>query len=119
MEEYHGIIIDASQKFKSIFKNLRILGQKKSEKNKWVLYRIGVAAEGLEDTIQAIQNNMLPGYYFHIYRDGELVVVFKDRVFRIKPDKTTWNEAIEHGKSLGIPEEQLDFFPCKRKDETY
>lgn len=119
MDEYHGIIVDASQKYRSIFKNLRILGGRKSKDGKWVLHKIVVGADGLGDMISRLQNNMLPGYYFHFYRDGELIIVFKDRIFRVKPDRTTWNEAVEYGKSLGIPESQLDFYPCRVEDETY
>ena len=35
----------------------------------------------------------------------------KSNIFFIvdKLDKNTWKEAIEHGKTLSIPEEQLDF----------
>lgn len=119
MEEYHGIVIHESQKYKSIFKNLRILGERIAKDEKRTLYKIAVGAEGLENTILFLQNNMLPGYYFHLYRNGELIVAFKEKIFRINTDKSTWKEAIEYGKSLGIPENQLDFFPCHIEDETY
>jgi hypothetical protein len=37
-------------------------------------------------------------------------IVFKDKSFNIKySDKNTWTDAINYGKSKGIPEEQLDF----------
>lgn len=48
----------------------------------------------------------------HFWEEGkdDVVVVYKDKNFRIKySDKSTWAEAVEHGKSRGIPEEQLDF----------
>ena len=44
------------------------------------------------------------------YQSDEIKVIFKNKVFTIKfSDKSTWSEAISYGKSIGIPEEQLDF----------
>jgi hypothetical protein len=120
MQEWHGILVDVSQKDKSIFKNLKILGQKKSSNDEWVLLKVGVPDEKLDETINLLQKNMSPGeFYFHFYRDSCLIVVFRKKIFRIKPDKSTWTGAVEYGKSLGIPERQLDFYPCRVEDETY
>lgn len=117
MEEYHGIIVDASQRDKSIFDKLKILGKQKDED--WILYRIEVKHEDIEEIIKELQENMINGFYFHFYKGDKLIVVFKEKIFKIKTDKSTWNKVIEYGKSLGIPKEQLDFYPCKLKEETY
>lgn len=48
----------------------------------------------------------------HFWEPGkdEVLAVFKNKTFDIKhSDKSTWSGAVEHGKSIGIPEEQLDF----------
>ena len=48
----------------------------------------------------------------HFWEPGkdEVLVVFKSKTFDIKhSDKSTWSEAMAYGKSIGIPEEQLDF----------
>ena len=40
----------------------------------------------------------------------DIIVIFKNKIFNIKySDKKTWSEAVAYGKSIGIPEEQLDF----------
>lgn len=117
MEEYHGIIVDASQRDRSIFNKLKILGKKKDED--WVLYKIEVKSRDIKKIIKELQENMIDGFYFHFYKDDELIVVFKKKIFKIKTDKSTWNEVIKYGKSLGIPEEELDFYPCKVEDEVY
>lgn len=119
MEEWHGILVDVSQKDKSIFKSLKILGKKKSSNNDWTLYRIGVPSKDINKVILQIQNNMLDNFYFHFYRDNELLVVFEKKIFRIKTDKSTWKKTVEYGKSISIPERQLDFYPCSVEDETY
>ena len=58
-------------------------------------------------------------FYCHFYRNDELIIVFRERVFRTSTQKTTWTEAIDYGKSIGIPAGQLDFIPNKMSDETY
>ena len=117
MKNYHGIIIDVSQKDQAIFESLDILGSKKA--GNWLLYKIEVEAKSIDKTIKNLQKHMLKGYYFHLYRDKELIVVFKEKVFKVKTDKSTWNEILKYGKALKIPEKQLDFTPFKVEDETY
>lgn len=46
-----------------------------------------------------------------------MIIAFKDKVFNIKPDKSTWKQAIEYGKEKGISEEQLDLILKKVKDD--
>lgn len=49
-------------------------------------------------------------WYMHFYAGDSVLVVFKDRIFHIRhSQKETWNEALAYGRTLGIPEEQLDF----------
>ena len=117
--DYHGIIVDESQKDITILNKLKILGKKTSSNGKWVLYKIGIAPEKLEKSIKQLQENMNGGFYFHFYRENELIVVFKKKIFRITTEKSGWSDVIAYGKSLGIPEKQLDFFPCRIEDETY
>ena len=48
----------------------------------------------------------------HFWKPGnsKIEVVFKNKIFSIDySEKSTWKEAISYGKSVGIPEEQLDF----------
>jgi hypothetical protein len=58
-------------------------------------------------------------FYAHFYRPRELVVVFPDRVFRLTPQKQSWGPAVAHGRAAGIPQEQLDFHPCRFEDEAW
>ena len=117
MENYHGIIVNVSQKDKSIFDRLKIIGEKKSLG--WILYKVEVKPGEIKKKIKEFQENMVEGFYFHFYINNELIVVFNKKVFYAKTDKSTWDGIIEYGKSLKIPEKQLDFFPCKEEDETY
>ncbi len=114
---WHGILIDKAftEEFLS---SLKVIGKNKSDD--WILLKIEVPDDHIEKSVQEIQKNMDSDFYSHLYsKDGNLIVIFKEKVFRIKSDKSTWTEAIKHGKSIGIPEEQLDFYPCRFEDETY
>ena len=50
------------------------------------------------------------GWYSHFNVAGETFVVFAGRIFRYRSgDKAGRAEAEEHGRSLGVPEPQLDW----------
>jgi hypothetical protein len=117
MEEYHGIIVDASQKDKSVFNKLKILGKK--EDDGWVLYKIEASSSDLPKLIKELQENTADGFYFHFYRNDELIVAFNHKAFNVGTDRKTWKKIIAYGKSLNIPEQQLDFYACKVEEEDY
>ncbi|MEM2975966.1 MAG: hypothetical protein QXE76_00765 [Candidatus Bathyarchaeia archaeon] len=73
---------------------------------RWHLYYVKCSRE----EIDAFQPYVLRGWYAHFWKDNRIIVVFHDKQFEInKNDKSTWKEAIEHGKAQGIPEKELDF----------
>jgi len=126
MDEYHGIVINLSLKNPSIINDLDVIGKRSVILNLLVLYKLRVLPENIDVVIRRLQANMrdgllwlIPGFYFHFYRDNELIIVFKNKIFRATPDPTTWSEALTYGWSLGISGKQLDFFPCRFSDETY
>lgn len=124
--EYHGIVLNISQKDKSIFKCLQVIGRKKALMGLITFYKIKIDLNQIDDVIRNIQSNMACSFgpikqefYAHFYRANELIIAYKDKLFNVTTDRTTWAEAISHGKSLNIMEKQLDFTPCKFEDETY
>lgn len=47
---------------------------------------------------------------FWVLDGDEMKVVYKNKIFDLKiSDKSTWDDALTYGRSIGIPEEQLDF----------
>lgn len=114
---WHGILVNKAfpEKFLS---SLRIVGKKKSDD--WVLLKIEVKNNDVDRISRLIQKNMKDDFYSHLYNKyGSLIVIFKNRIFKIKSDKTTWKQVVAYGKSIKIPEEQLDFYPCRFEDEEY
>ena len=73
---------------------------------RWHGYEIRCSRE----EINALQPYILRGWYAHFWNEGKIIVVYNDKQFELlKDDKSTWREAIEHGKIQGIPENELDF----------
>lgn len=102
-----GTIIENSLEDKSILKDLEIT--KTYQIEDWLLHDVLVSEERAEKLGQYLNDGP---WYMHFWEEGkdEVLVIFKDKNFRIKySDKATWADAIEHGKTRGIPEEQLDF----------
>jgi len=115
--ELHGIVIKESINAEAR-KKLNIAGEKKSRD--WTLLKISLPQERLAETEKIIQEGLKPGkFYAHLYGSGRLIVVFREKVFHILADKSTWKPAVEYGIKTGIPRRQLDFKPCKFEDETY
>lgn len=121
MNEYHGIVIDKSLKDKKLLKKLNVIGSRKSISNKWLQLKISFPEEKLNEMIKFIQENLVTKekYYAHFYRGNEVIVIFKDKVFYVSTDKSTWKSVIEYGLSLNIPREQLEMKPVRFEDETY
>lgn len=120
-DEYHGIIVDDSLLDSAVLKKVAILGRKRGRH--WTLLRVGVKGHRLPEVVDRVKRNLktvdgVP-FYAHFYRVDELIVVFPDRVFHLTPDKGTGEPVVSYGKSAGIPQDQLDFFPCRFEDETY
>lgn len=104
---YRGTIVENSLNDKEILKNIKI--QKTKNDEDWVLHDVSVNEKQIEKFGRYLNNGP---WYMNFWKDNkeDMIVVFKDKSFRIKySDKRTWQEAIEYGKTLGIPEEQLDF----------
>jgi hypothetical protein len=97
--------------------------------NRFSVYRAGITEDNLpidyegnigrwhwydvrcsREEIDALQPYILRGWYAHFWKGNKIVVVYNDRQFELdKNDKSTWKEAIEHGKTQGIPENELGF----------
>lgn len=104
---FKGTVVENSLKDASIFQQLQV--GKTWQAGTWVLHDVLVTQE----QINQLSEHLADGpWYMHFWEPGqdEVLVVFKDKIFTIQhSDKSTWTEAIAYGKSLGIPEAQLDF----------
>jgi hypothetical protein len=102
-----GTIIENSLADKGILNNLKVENTRRA--GDWILHDVLIN----EDQISLLSQCLADGpWYIHLWRSGEdtVIVVFKNKTFTIKfSDKSTWTNAVAYGKSIGIPEKQLDF----------
>lgn len=75
--------------------------------DRWHLFVVA----GTEDEIKKLADFIKPtGWYAHFWEGDDVIAVFHNNTFMFKhSDKSTWKEAVEFGKSVGVPEEQLTF----------
>jgi hypothetical protein len=90
------------------------------------LYKIAVRGSDFDNTVKKIQSNLATRlflkkqeFYAHFYRERELIIVFRQRIFNATPDKESWEDAVNYGISVGISPKQLDFSPCRFEDERF
>lgn len=104
---WEGTVIENSLEDKSILNELQVV--KTWQAGDWILHNVLVE----ENKILGICKYLAEGsWYIHFWKSGEdkVIVVFKHKAFEILySDKSTWVDAIQYGKSIGVPGEQLDF----------
>lgn len=116
---HHGIIINQEFTDPNFPETFKIFAKKQD--GDWGIYGIEIGETELENTILKIQGAMKENqpWYAHLYDDEELIVIFKNEIFRVKPHFSTWEPIVEYGKNLNIPKEQLDFWPNRFQDEAH
>lgn len=66
-----------------------------------------------KDLISKLQKSIADGPWFiKLWNSGgdDMTVIFKDKTFSVKiSDRSSWNDAINFGKSIGVSEDELDF----------
>ncbi len=115
---YHGILIDKEFSDEKYPEQFKIFAKKVD--GAWTLFGIEVENEDLDKVTKELQENLKVGtWYAHFYNDEELIVVFKEKVFKVTPHISSWNEIISYGETLKIPADQLTFWPNRFQDERH
>jgi len=116
MKDWKGGIIAEGLSDPTVINKFSIYGATITEANMPIDYEghigrwHGYDVRCSRDEIDTLQRYILHGWYAHFWEEDTIVVVYNDRQFELaRNDKSTWREAIEHGKAQGIPEEELGF----------
>ena len=76
----------------------------------WNAIYIEGAEESMNQVANKISKSILDRWYANLSDDSTEFVIFHNRIFKHKKgDREDAREAIEYGKSIGIPEHQLDW----------
>jgi hypothetical protein len=110
---YYGIVIEQSLADPAFAETLDVVHRRQDPNGSWVFLLVRIAPERLADELERIRQAFTSEepWYAHFFKSEQLAVVFPDAVIRMTTDPTSWTPAIEHGLALGIPLEQLDFWP--------
>ena len=110
MKEYRGVIIEESLNDNRIINELSvekmIITGQENPLERWHMYEVSVSLE----EIRKLASHILDEWYMHFWKEKEVIALFKEKEFKFNyDDKNTWNEVLNYGKSLGLPDYQLDF----------
>ncbi len=110
-KDFIGTIVEESLADNRILNDIEIIRfriTKEDDPNeRWHLYKVRVSREDIEKLSKCIKDGK---WYMHFWEGTDVIAVFRDKVFEFNfNDKTTWKDALEYGRSLDIPEDQLDF----------
>ncbi len=121
MRNFKGVVIEESLENKEILNSLKIIStkvEKVTEAHKtpwlkqWTLHTVEIPSGSMDRISDELKNSLEKehNWFMHFWKEYLLIVIFKDKIFKLpKDDKKTWQPAIAHGISLGIPKYQLNF----------
>lgn len=105
MSDWHGWVIEQSLDDQSIFDQFVTL-KMKSEEEDWKEHILEIPDDRIEWAVKFLRNVLKPGWYAHLIRDDLMIVVYKDRDFRVFEDGD-YNDMRAWGLEHGVPEHQL------------
>lgn len=118
-DKYTGLLLVESLDDRGVLSQLRItreetwdVGDRAADfqPRTWTaIFFEGEAAE-VNEIVDALSRAVKPRWYANVSARGTEYVVFRDRVFEhAKGDRVGAKPAVDYGRSVGIPEHQLDW----------
>lgn len=93
-----------------------VMANKQQDKGAVILVR--VAKDQLHTVIARLREQLGTGAsgYTHFFSGSQLVVVFRNAIFTVSVDPSSWGTLIAHGQARGIPKRDLSFYPRTREE---
>ena len=110
-KKYKGAIVEESLEDMSILSDFDIIEttvtDDENPDDRWHIHKVWADKEQIEKLSKYIKPAK---WYTHFWNDaGEIIVVYRDKVFSFHGDEVGRREAVDYGLSVDIPLEQLDF----------
>lgn len=110
---WQGVLIEESLVNKDVLKIVKIIKtvveNLEKEDRIMTFHNIEVKDSDKELFLNKLLHNLKSGFYCHICKNGEMFVVFKNKLFNFKKGSLELKKAFEYGKSVGIIAEQMPF----------
>jgi len=121
---WQGVVIAESLEDTSLLNMTKIVGTKvnKLEKENRIMtfHSVEIPDLVLDEYTEKAKNTIKQGFYTHLCNNGQpvrlrsglntqMIVIFRNKIFRFGANDPQLNEAQEYGKSIGIIPEQMDF----------
>jgi hypothetical protein len=109
---YRGKVIQESLENPRVLDDTKIyltdLTQEEDSDEPWHIHVVEVTREHIQKIAAVLHSR---GVYAHFWdAQKNLIVAFRDQLFEFNIDDARGRrEAIEYGKTVGVPEEELDF----------
>ena len=109
-KKYTGIVVEESLTDNRILNGLDIkkihITNQINPSDRCHMYEVNISKEGIEE----LSRNITKEWYMHFWKDTDIIAIFKNKIFEFNYEhKKTWSKVLKYGRSVGIPEEQLDF----------
>lgn len=108
---YSGVIVEEALDDNLLINNLAIdkvyITDHEIHQNRWHMYQVKVSL----DQINELAEHVIDDWYIHFWNGPDIIALFSgNKQFHFNYyNKETWNEVVEYGRSIGIPDDQLDF----------
>jgi hypothetical protein len=108
-----GIVIEQSLTDPAFAETLDVVHRWRDPNGSWIFLLVRISPERLSTELECIQRAIAHDrpWYAHFFSGEQISVVFPDAVIQMTTDVASWKPAIDRGLALGIPIEQLDFWP--------
>ncbi len=107
---YIGIIVEESLDDNRIINGLDVrkmhITNHPDPVKRWHMYEVHVSRYEMNELSKHITDD----WYMHFWKGRDIIAIFKGISFEFNyDDKSTWDNVLRYGRSLGLSEEQLDF----------
>ena len=113
---WKGVVIEESLNDKSVLNLVKIVKSRKttleneSERGFLTFLCIELDDKRKSDFIKKAISSIKNGFYLHVCRDKNMIIIYKNRIFEFSSDELNkLNEARNYGLSIGILKEQMPF----------
>lgn len=110
---WRGVVLEESLEDKSLLKMANIVDtsvdQLENEDRVMTFRNVEVSGSQKDSYIEKAKDKIKTGFYTHLCKDGQMIVVFRNKVFKFSADDPQLEKAREYGESIGIIPEQMVF----------